>query len=78
MKCPHCKVELTPHEGTGAKEGALHCYECGCCFLSDGQTPREGVPMCERAQVKQTSPSVEPEPAPEPEEEPKKPTRSRK
>jgi len=67
MKCPHCDTELTPHDAqTGVKVGAQHCNGCGCCFLSDGQTPREGVPMCERAQVKQTSPSAEPEPAPEP------------
>ena len=66
MKCPHCAAELTPHDAeTGVKKGALHCYECGCCFNAD-LSAREGVPTCERAQVKQTSPSVEPEPAPEP------------
>lgn len=48
MNC-HCGAALTPHEGTGAKLGALHCYECNCCFQKDGKTPREGVPQCAQA-----------------------------
>lgn len=67
MNCIHCKTELVPHEGGGAKRGALHCYNCGCCFVSDGKTPREGMPVCELAQA----PAVEAAPvAPEPVEAP--------
>jgi hypothetical protein len=70
MKCVHCKTDLTPHEGGGAKQGALHCYGCDCCFTADGKTPREGVPVCDRAGVKEEAepakeegPSAEAKPA---------------
>lgn len=69
MKCEHCKTALTPHETAfGAKRGALHCGGCGCCFLSDGKTPRDGVPVCDQARAP-VSPA-EPEPAAEVKEEP--------
>lgn len=51
MNCPHCDSRLTPHEGGGAKEGALHCYVCGCCFLADGTTSRPGTPVCALAEI---------------------------
>lgn len=76
MKC-HCKSELTPHDAiAGVKVGALHCYGCGCCFLSDGKTPREGVPVCALAAAavsEEEAPPVEQQseaPAPEPEAKP--------
>lgn len=60
MNCAHCKTELTPHDAeSGAKKDAMHCYGCGCCFLSDGVTPREGVPLCVQAGVSLSS--AEPE-----------------
>lgn len=48
MKCPHCADStLTDHETFAPKSGgAFHCFECGCCFLPDGKTPRPGVPVC--------------------------------
>ncbi len=47
MNCPHCKTELIEHVGTGgAKEGAQHCFGCGCCFEANGKTARKGVPVC--------------------------------
>lgn len=50
MKCPHCKTKLIPHDAaSGAKVGAVHCDGCGCCFLEDGETPRPGVPVCDKA-----------------------------
>lgn len=67
MACPHCGTALRPHDAEyGAKRGALHCDACGCCFLADGVTPREGVPLCviaaeSQAPVEETA-SVEPEP----------------
>jgi len=64
MNCAHCGSELVPHEGTGAKEGALHCYGCGCCFVADGVTPREGVPICALVQAPAVKAApAEPEPA---------------
>lgn len=72
MKCTHCKADLVPHEVSGTvKEGALHCYACGCCFLKDGKTPREGVPVCAQAPVEEAAPA-----APEPDED--EPKRGRK
>lgn len=55
MNCPHCKTELTPHEVDEglAKYGALHCDGCGCCFQADGETPREGVPVCAQEPVEE-------------------------
>src|SRR5678815_1909745 len=48
MKCPHCADStLVDHDTFAPKsEPALHCFECGCCFLADGETPRPGVPVC--------------------------------
>lgn len=57
MTCPHCKTPLTDHETFAPKSGgALHCFECGCCFLLDGKTPRPGVPVCDR--VEETPPEL--------------------
>lgn len=61
MTC-HCSAELTPHDAEfGVKKGALHCFACGCCFLPDGVTHREGVPLCAQAEA---SPASEPQPEP--------------
>lgn len=51
MKCPHCvDSTLVDHDTFAPKSGgALHCFECGCCFLTDGTTPRPGVPVCNAA-----------------------------
>lgn len=68
MNCPHCKSALVPHEGGGAKKDAQHCYSCGCCFLADGKTPREGVPVCNLAQAPVEETVTAPA-EPEPEEE---------
>ena len=74
MRCTHCRSELREH-GPGAKQGALHCDGCGCCFLADGKTPREGVPVCDLAQEAPTSPATpEPESPAEEEAEPDEPT----
>jgi len=48
MNCPHCEASVLIDHDTFAPKtgGALHCFECGCCFLPDGKTPRPGVPVC--------------------------------
>lgn len=48
MKCQHCTDStLIDHDTFAPKTGGgLHCFECGCCFLLDGTTPRPGVPVC--------------------------------
>jgi len=66
MNC-HCGTTLTPHDAEfGVKKGALHCFACGCCYLPDGVTHREGVPLCAQAEVPEPSASVPAEPQPEP------------
>jgi hypothetical protein len=70
-KCPHCQAELVDHDTFAPKTGgALHCFACGCCFLLDGKTLREGVPICALAQapVAEAAVPAEPEPAPEEDE----------
>jgi hypothetical protein len=49
MTC-HCGGILVDHDTFAPKrDGAFHCFTCGCCFLPDGRTHREGVPKCAQA-----------------------------
>jgi hypothetical protein len=64
MKCPHCPDStLVDHETFAPKtDGAMHCFECGCCYLLDGVTPRPGVPVCALARETVTEAATEEKP----------------
>jgi len=64
MNCPHCDDSaLIDHDTFAPKTGgALHCFECGCCYQLDGVTPRPGVPVCALARETVTAAATEEKP----------------